>query len=196
MTFNYGLPLVALIAGAEPYLPDPNAYQTLVLACLTVHFVKRLLESWFLHKYSGPMSPFAAAGISCFYSLTTFLPAWINRQLISEIDVPALMGLVVFLAGESLNFIHHKIIADLRLNTMEYMIPRGGLFDLVVCPHYLFEIVSWIGLCLIFRHASLFLLFSLMVMYLLLRSLQTLKWYRERFPDFPADRRAILPFVL
>jgi len=196
MTLNYGLPLVVLIAGASPYLASPSAYQLLVFACLSTHFVKRLLESWFLHKYSGSMSPLAAVAISFFYSLTTFFPAYFNRGPVGDIDPLVYAGLGVFFIGETMNFVHHKILADLRQTRMVYLIPRGGLFDLVACPHYLFELISWFGLCLIFRHFSMFLFFSLMVLYLLVRSLQTLTWYRERFPDFPPDRRAIFPFIL
>jgi very-long-chain enoyl-CoA reductase len=175
---------------------SPNAYQALVLACLGAHFIKRLLECWFLHKYSGPMSALSAAAISCFYSLTTFFPAYINRNPISEIDALVIVGLGVFLMGESFNFLHHKILADLRRSAADYVIPRGGWFHLVACPHYLFELVAWLGLCLIFRHVSMLLIFVSMLSYLIIRSLLTLKWYRERFADFPADRRAILPFIL
>jgi very-long-chain enoyl-CoA reductase len=196
MTLNYGLPLAALVVGALPYLSSPNAYQVVGLVCLAAHFFKRLLETWFLHKYSGPMSLLAAVGISGFYSLTTFFPAYFNRQPIAEIDALVILGIIVFLAGEILNFIQHKILADLRTVSMEYVIPRGGLFNLVVCPHYLFELVAWFGLCLIFRHVSMYVIFFLMAMYLVIRSLLTLRWYRERFPNFPPDRRAILPFIL
>jgi protein-S-isoprenylcysteine O-methyltransferase Ste14 len=195
MTLNYGLPLVALLVGALPYLFSPNAFQGIVLACLSVHFVKRLLESWFLHKYSGPMNPLTAASIAGFYSLTTFIPAYINRQPVSGVDLLVYAGVGVFLAGETLNFVHHKILANLRTGT-EYVIPRGGLFEVVACPHYLFEIVSWFGMCLIVGHVSMVVLFSLMLAYLIVRSLLTLAWYRERFPEFPAERRAILPFIL
>ena len=196
MTLTYGTPLVALVVSAWPYLSSPNAHQVFVLACLSAHFIKRLLESWFMHKYSGSVNPFAAIAVACFYSLTTFFPGYINREPLSDIDSLALVGFVVFLIGESLNFVHHKILADLRTTSMEYVIPRGSLFNLVVCPHYLFEIVAWFGLCLIFQHVSLFLLFLAMVVYLIVRSLLTLKWYRERFSNFPSNRRAILPFIL
>jgi hypothetical protein len=79
---------------------------------------------------------------------------------------------------------------------MAYVIPRGGLFDLVACPHYLLEIVAWFGLTLIIPHYSMLLFFLLMVVYLIIRGLITLKWYREQFPDFPPDRKAIFPFIL
>lgn len=196
MTINYGLPLVTLVAGAWPYLASPGAYQLFVFTCLFAHFLKRLLETWFLHKYSGPMKPLAAVGVSGFYSLTTFVPAYINRQPISQIDMLVILGLGIFLAGEIFNFIHHKILADLRRDTMDYVIPHGGLFDLVACPHYLFELVAWLGMCLIFRHASMLSFFVLMLLYLVIRSLITLRWYRRHIPDFPSRRKAIFPFTL
>ena len=195
MTLIYGLPLAALFAGAASYLSAPGPYQAIVFFALLIHFAKRLLESWFLHKYSGPMNLLTAVAISLFYSLTSFLPAYLNRQPIWEIGPLVIAGFGVFLIGEALNFYHHKILADLRGNTMEYAIPRGGLFDLVACPHYLFEIISWFGLFLMFRHLSMFLFFVFMAMYLTARSVRTLRWYRERFADFPPDRRAILPFI-
>lgn len=195
MTIVYGLPLAALFAGAAPYLSSPDAYQVLVFFALVLHFVKRLLESWFLHRYSGPMNLLTAIAIACFYSLTSFLPVYINRQPVSGVDGLVLAGFVVLLAGETLNFIHHKILADFRRTHLEYVVPHGGLFNLVACPHYLFEIVSWFGLFLIFRHLSMFLFFLFMALYLTARSLRTLHWYRERFPAFPPGRKAILPFL-
>lgn len=195
MTVVYGLPVVALVAGAAPYLSAPSAYQAVVFTVLLAHFLKRLLESWFLHKYSNRINPFSAVFVACFYSLTAFVPAYINRRLVSDLGPIIYTGLAVFLIGEILNFAHHKILAHLRTNR-EYVIPRGGMFELVACPHYLFEIVSWFGICLIFRHPSMYLIFSLMVTYLIIRSLLTLRWYRDRFPDFPPRRKAILPFFL
>lgn len=195
MTLVYGLPLVALIAGGLPYLTAPDVYQAAVFTTLLAHFAKRLLESWFLHKYSRSTNPLAAGFVACFYSLTSFIPVYINRRPISDMDPYVYMGIGIFLIGESLNFAHHKILAGLRTKS-EYVIPRSGLFDRVACPHYLFEIVSWFGMCLIFRHPSMVLFFSLMVTYLVVRSLLTLKWYRAQFPDFPPDRKAILPYII
>lgn len=195
MTLVYGTPLLALTAGTLPYLSAPNAYQSVVFGALFAHFVKRLLESWFLHKYSGSTNPLSAGFVASFYSLTSFTPAYINRQPIADLGPSVYTGIGIFLIGETLNFAHHKILAGLRTNR-EYVIPHGGLFDRVVCPHYLFEIVSWFGMCLIFRHPSMFLFFSLMVIYLVVRSLFTLKWYRAQFPDFPPKRKAILPYIL
>ncbi|PPS03344.1 hypothetical protein GOBAR_AA17323 [Gossypium barbadense] len=36
------------------------------------------------------------------------------------------------------NFYHHYLLSKLRTNgDKEYKIPKGGLFELAICPHYL-----------------------------------------------------------
>jgi very-long-chain enoyl-CoA reductase len=197
MLLIYGLPLVALFMGALSYLLHPSQYQIIVFGALFIHFTKRILEVLFLHKYSGPMNPYTAILIAFFYSLTAFLPVYLNRQpLMQAMDALAYVGLALFVVSEGLNFLHHKILSNLRRDTMEYVVPRGGLFEWVACPHFLFEIMAWLGLFLLFRHLAMFLFFAFMAAYLTGRSLRTLKWYREKFADFPPERKAIFPFVL
>ncbi len=197
MLLIYGLPLLALFAGASTYLAQPAPYQIVVFAALFGHFIKRTLEVLFLHKYSGPMNPYTAILIACFYSLTAFLPVYLNRQpLMREMDTLAYVGLGIFIVSEGLNFFHHQILSNLRRDTMAYVVPRGALFEWVTCPHFLFEIIAWLGLFLLFRHLAMFLFFAFMAAYLTGRSLRTLRWYREKFADFPSDRKAIFPFVL
>jgi very-long-chain enoyl-CoA reductase len=111
-------------------------------------------------------------------------------------DVWSYIGAALFLIGIIGNFIHHKILADLRKNTLEYKIPASLVFQYIVCPHYLFEIIIWLGIFLLSRHLGALLIVGFVTGYLTARSLRTLKWYRERFPDFPATRKAIVPFIL
>lgn len=125
MLIIYGAPLVFLVVGALPYLSAPSTFQLILFAALFVHFMKRILESLFVHKYSGPMNPFTAILISAFYSLTSFLPAYLNRQPLQDADALTYLGVAIFVYSELLNFRHHKILAGLRQNTMEYVIPHA-----------------------------------------------------------------------
>lgn len=48
-------------------------------------------------------------------------------------------GVVLFLVGILGNFYHHFLLSKLRVKGDKgYKIPKGGLFSLVICPHYLF----------------------------------------------------------
>ena len=76
------------------------------------------------------------------------------------------------------------------------MIPRGGLFRYLTCPNYFGEMVEWLGwACLTWSLAGLsFFVFT--TANLLPRGLTHHRWYREQFPDYPPERRAVLPWVL
>ena len=196
MVFLYSMPIVALYISARDYLAQADLVQWLVLAAVAVHFAKRVLESLFLHRYSGPVGLLTSLLIASFYSLAAYLIGWLNRSPIPAADGWFVLGVALFIVGTAGNFYHHKLLADLRKNSLDYFIPKGGLFERVVCPHYLFEIGTWIGIFLMSRHLAALLVLTFIVMYLTARSLRTLQWYHDRFPDFPKDRKAILPFVL
>jgi very-long-chain enoyl-CoA reductase len=167
-----------------------------VFAAVAIHFSKRVLESLFLHKYSGPIGLFTTLIIAGFYSLAAYLIGYLNRQPLQAADIWFYIGMALFITGILGNFIHHKILADLRKNTLDYIIPSGALFNFVICPHYLFEIVAWLGIFLVSRHLASLLILIFIIGYLTARSIRTLKWYKEKFTDFPAARKAILPFIL
>jgi very-long-chain enoyl-CoA reductase len=196
MFLLYFLPLLALIAAAFPYLAKPSAVQLIVFAAVAIHFAKRILESLFLHKYSGVMGTFTVAMIASFYSLIAYLIGYLNREPLLFMDIWFYIGAALFGAGITGNFMHHKILADMREDTLEYKIPANGLFKYVVCPHYLFEIILWLGIFLLSRHLGALLILLFVIGYLTARSIRTIKWYRERFSDFPATRKAIYPFIL
>ena len=77
-----------------------------------------------------------------------------------------------------------------------YKIPRGGLYRWVSCPNYLGELLEWTGFAL----ASWCLPGLAFAVYtaanLVPRAVAHHRWYRERFPDYPAGRRALIPGLL
>ena len=196
MVILYATPLITLVISALPYLPKPTVIQVLVFASVFIHFAKRVLESLFLHKYSGPIGIFTTIMIASFYSLAAFMIGYLNREPLRSMDVWSYLGIALFVIGFISNFYQHKVLADLRKDSLEYKIPRGGLFEYVVCPHYLFEVITWLGSFLLSRHLGAMLVLVFIIAYLSARSLRTLAWYREKFTDFPVNRKGIFPFVL
>ena len=196
MFLLYFGPLLAALGFSLEYLSTATLVQAMVLAAICGHFAKRCLEVLFLHKYSGPMELSTTLMIGSFYTLVAALLSYLNRWPLPAADNVFWLGLLLFVFGETANFAHHKLLADLRQATKDYVIPRGGWFEYVACPHYLFEIVAWVGILLLSRH--LFALIALVGMsgYLLARSLKTLAWYRQKFPKFPKKRKALIPFVI
>lgn len=196
MFFLYFVPFAAALGLSFSYITHPSLIQALMLAALCGHFAKRCLEVLFLHKYSGPMDLTTTLLIGSYYTFVAATLSILNAHPWPQPDPWFWLGLFVFLTGETLNFYHHKLLADLRTDTREYVLPHGGWFELVACPHYLFELVAWLGLALMSRYLFAWLALLGMTGYLLARSLKTLAWYRQKFPDFPKARKALLPYIL
>ena len=129
MVILYATPLAALVISALPYLSNPTAIQFLVFASVFIHFAKRVLESLFLHKYSGPIGIFTILMIEGFYSLAEFLVGYLNRAPLQTMDAWCYAGILLLVIGIIGNFYQHKVLADLRKASLEYKIQPGGLFE-------------------------------------------------------------------
>lgn len=195
MFLLYFFPLVAALGLALPELAQVSLVQAVVWSALSGHYAKRCLEVLYVHKYSGPMEGFTTFSIGGYYTLVAAGISFLNRWPLPQPDFFFWLGLVFFLGGAAGNYWHHRQLANLRGETRAYVLPRGGWFEYVACPHYFFEIVAWLGLALMSRHLFTGLACVGMTGYLAARSLKTLNWYRQKFPDFPPERKALIPFL-
>jgi len=77
-----------------------------------------------------------------------------------------------------------------------YRIPRGGVFELVSCPNYFGELREWPGwACLTWSPAGLtFAVWT--AANLVPRAVAHHRWYLRTFPEYPQQRKAIIPFLL
>jgi hypothetical protein len=195
MVILYAFPLVVATVLAWPYLPNATSVQWVVYGAVMLHFTKRTLESAFVHKYSGNMQPLTFGIIVFTYALMAGMITGLNAQPLPAMDFWFYIGVVFVLVGEAGNFYHHTLLADLRSEDGEYHVPRGGWFNHATCPHYFFELLTWLGIALVSRHLFTWLIFIAMFGYLIARSIKTKQWYMKRFDDYPADRKFMLPNV-
>jgi len=154
----------------------------------------------FVHKYStsGVVLDSAILISSSYFSATSSM---IHGQYLTQgfpepqVDLKY-PGVLLFLLGIFGNLYHHLLLASLRTKSdKEYKIPKGGLFGLVICPHYLFEVLGFIGI--LFISQTLYpLCFTVgTIVYLMGRSYATRRWYLSKFEDFPKDVKALIPYV-
>ncbi len=106
------------------------------------------------------------------------------------------IGLALFLGGFALHVVSDAAIRSLRSGgETGYKIPRGGMFRLVSNPNYLGEIAQWIGFALMTRSAATWAFAFFTFCNIFPRAISNHRWYRERFPDYPAERKIIVPFI-
>ena len=116
-----------------------------------------------------------------------YASAWLS-------DPRFFLGAAIFLAGFAINQQADWILLHLRKpGETGYKIPRGGFYRWVSCPNYFGEIIEWIGfaICTWSLPGLAFALWT--IANLLPRALSHHRWYREKFPDYPAERKALVP---
>jgi len=187
-----------------------NGRETIVAGLLLTHFGKRVAEVLCIHRYSGSMASGTAGFIGTFYSLIVVLVAWQQRAVPASLYVgadPVLgVALALFAIGQAGNLYHHWLLSTMRRPTSgsaaspsgvsTYQIPTGGLFPLVTMPHYLFEIIAWLGIALATQQLNAVLVSGGMASYLTGRSVATTRWYKEKFGKaWPESRKNLIPFV-
>ncbi|XP_057735026.1 uncharacterized protein LOC130950523 isoform X1 [Arachis stenosperma] len=193
----------AFLAGAASFwlYPNEGLRSTLLNSAVTLHYFKRLFEVLFVHKYSGYMYLDSAIPITLSYFVSAATMTYSQHLTVTEgLPQPQIdlmyPGVAVFLIGIIGNFYHHYLLSKLRgEGEKEYKIPKGGLFGLVICPHYLFEITVFYGISMISQTVYSLCFAIGTTFYLVGRSYATRKWYLSKFEDFPKNVKAVIPFI-
>jgi very-long-chain enoyl-CoA reductase len=194
---------VRLAGGAAQRALPIAAIVGIGMWCL--HFARRAGESAFIHRYSKPQVPLG--DVITEYLYYWGFAVWNALSLLSEsYRGPALgwvvVGAAVFVLAELGNAKAHRMLRDMRpAGTATRVIPRGFLFERVSSPHYLFEILTWVGFALATQTwASLaFLLLGsgILASWARARHLAYRKDFdgREGRASYPVERRALIPGV-
>lgn len=112
-------------------------------------------------------------------------------------DIRCILGLVLFFAGLAINVASDGLLLrQRRTGGGGYVVPRGFLFRFVSCPNYLGEVVEWLGWAILTWSLAGLSFFIWTCANLVPRALTYHRWYRTRFPEYPQERKAIIPFIL
>ncbi|CAL5066966.1 unnamed protein product [Urochloa decumbens] len=200
MIVSYVPALVAVLAAfAVPGAVDGARAQVLC-AALAAHFLKRVLEVLFVHRYSGSMPLGTVVQISTCYLLYVIMHA--GQHAAPQPRPPGPRRRHALPRRARLRRRHRRQLLppppplEAASGGKGYKIPRGGMFELVACPHYLFEIVAFFGLAMIGQTAFALALAVGTAAFLACRSWETRKWYAAKFEEFPERIRALVPYVL
>jgi protein-S-isoprenylcysteine O-methyltransferase Ste14 len=127
-------------------------------------------------KYLFQLAP--AYGISWFY------------------DPRFVIGALFFIAGMTINLHSDHILRILRKSPDNgYKIPSRGLFKYISCPNYFGEILEWTGWAIATWSIPGLAFAVFTFANLAPRAFTNHKWYKEKFPDYPEKRKALIPFI-
>lgn len=106
------------------------------------------------------------------------------------------IGGALFGVGMAINLHSDAALRRLRApGEGGYRIPQEGAHRVVSCPNYLGEIVEWTGFAICAASPAAWAFLAWTVANLVPRARDHHRWYRTTFPDYPPDRRALLPWL-
>ncbi|MBN1696261.1 MAG: DUF1295 domain-containing protein [Spirochaetales bacterium] len=168
------------------------------------HYVHRALVYPFLLARNKKNFPILIVFMGFFFNI---LNGYINGYYLFVIsppypvswllDIRCIIGSIVFMAGFAIHLHSDKILRELKNGRDNgYRVPFGGCYRYISCPNYFGEIIEWTGWAVLTWSVPgmVFALFT--AANLLPRALSHHRWYRKTFPDYPRERKAIIPFLL
>jgi len=201
-----------VFANVYPLIPTQNLNQNLAESYSVPNIICYVM--WALHYiHRGFITPFfmrfSSKSVPLFVDFGTFLSnAVISYSIASFVgsatypedytkDARFILGIICFVLGYIINKWADIHLRNLRQpgQTSGYVIPTGFLFDYIVCPNYFGETLEWVGFLLLsWTWGSLvWLLFCLSTF--IPRAIYNKKWYLEKFPEYPKDRKLMIPFI-
>jgi 3-oxo-5-alpha-steroid 4-dehydrogenase 1 len=199
--------LVSLVVFVGLFLAGPNAKTApmwVFFVLWAAHYANRsLIFPWRTHT-KGKTMPLAIVGSAVAFNVVNaglnglylgwfgdvYPAAWLS-------DPRFIVGIVVFAAGAAINLWSDNRLIGLRAGGQQgYSIPRGGLFGWVSCPNLMGEIIEWWGFAIMCWNLPALSCAVWTAANLIPRALSHHAWYHRTFPDYPQDRRAVIPALL
>lgn len=156
ISYCFALLVFVAVAGVRMLRSPSGGLQpvaTLAAVMWCFHFARRAAESAWVHRYGKASVP--TSDVVTEYVYYWGFAAWNAFSLTSaDYRAPAAwlvaLGVVVFALAQLGNARAHRMLRNLRPEgSKQRVIPHGFLFERVSCPHYLFEILSWVGFSLV-----------------------------------------------
>jgi very-long-chain enoyl-CoA reductase len=185
--------------------PQASLSQKLVCLLVCIHFLKRELETFFVHRFSAntmPLQNIFKNSLHYWILAGVNMSGWVYAPNSSTASQPKSIflygGLVAYTIGELGNLYAHLVLRGLRSSGgRERGIPKGLGFNLVTCPNYMFEVLAWVGVFLVSQFNLSVLLF------VIVSTGQMMSWaskkernYRREFgKTYKKKRYTILPGV-
>jgi 3-oxo-5-alpha-steroid 4-dehydrogenase 1 len=206
--------LPASVAFYLTYFRGPNRFEPFPLFVLfvwTCHYANRgFLMPLLMRVPAGHKTGFGFMVVAIGWAVTSLhgylSAAWVTRfhaepGLSWLLDPRFLVGVALYYGGLAANVHADHVLRTLRTTDevkrgeRVYRIPVGGLHRWVTNASYLAELVLWAGFALFTWSPAGVYILAISAANLVPRAIATHRWYRERFPDYPRERKILIPFV-
>lgn len=185
--------------------PNPVNIVTLIFFLLyTVHYSNRAIIFPLRTHTSKKLMPLIIAIFAIFFNLVNgFINGYYFGTVSGEYgiewlyDIRFIAGGILFILGMAINLKSDNALLALRSPSSNgYCIPTGGLFKYISCPNFFGEILEWTGFAIMTWSPAALAFAIWSAVNLVPRALDHHRWYREKFSDYPVERKAVIPFLI
>ncbi|KAI9690780.1 MAG: 3-oxo-5a-steroid 4- dehydrogenase [Bathelium mastoideum] len=178
--------------------------QTISLLMITAHFLKRELETLFVHRFSNASMPVfnIFKNSAHYWFLAGLLIAYFTYAPNAPTAAPSnsvltYVAVALYVVGELGNLNAHLCLRRLRsAGGTERGIPRGLGFGVVTCPNYMFEVLAWLAIATVNRSWSTLVFIGVAGVQMLLWAKKKEHRLRKDFGDkYKKKRFVMLPGI-
>ena len=108
-------------------------------------------------------------------------------------DPRFIIGVLLFITGFIINRHADKILHNMSAGESGYNIPYGGFYRWISSPNYFGEIMIWSGWAMATWSLTGLAFAVWTIANLVPRARSHQAWYHENFPDYPSNRKTLLP---
>ncbi|DBB08640.1 TPA: 3-oxo-5-alpha-steroid 4-dehydrogenase 2, variant 2 [Trebouxia sp. C0006] len=171
----------------------------LPLLFLVGHYAYRsfVFPFWLQQPKPTPLHVWVAACIFVVYNGILQGTQLVFCRHVQVTPAQTVFGAIMWGFGFAVDVQSDLILQNLRRRNPQqgYQIPNGGLYKLVSCPNYLGETIEWTGYAITTNSLAGFAFAFYTFANLAARARHHHKWYKERFADYPANRKAYVPYL-
>uniref|UniRef100_A0A4W4GB46 Steroid 5-alpha reductase C-terminal domain-containing protein n=1 Tax=Electrophorus electricus TaxID=8005 RepID=A0A4W4GB46_ELEEL len=206
LLFYYRLPYI--YNHEFDYTRSPHVVVRLACICYMLHYIKRLMETIFVHRFSHGTLPLQTIMLHCLYywGFAAWQAYYINHPLYTTPTYGNLQiysALAAFLICESGNFSINLALNRISCNgsrPTEIPYPTKNpftwLFFFVSCPNYTYEVGSWISFTVMTQCTPVAVFTCIGFIQMTIWARGKHKTYVKEFKDYPELRSAIIPLFL
>ncbi|MFN3939747.1 MAG: DUF1295 domain-containing protein [Chitinophagales bacterium] len=200
----FWMELPALLVFPLMVIFGPNAKNSIIwilVGLWTLHYVNRAIIFPFRLHTKNKKMPLSIAFMAVVFNV---INGFFNGYYLGFITTPAhsiftwnvSTGILLFLTGMFINLKADNTLIHLRSNGDGYVIPQGWLFRYISCPNHFGEIMEWTGFAMIAWNFPALSFAIWTFTNLMPRAINHHIWYKQTFPHYPTQRKAVIPYII
>jgi len=191
-----------LFYGEEEKNMQHSFTQKVAFGCVFFHYLKREYESIFVHRFSNATMPFTNVFKNSFHywilggiAIAYFI--YHPRYVAPFSDEVVMVAAAIFILAEIGNLHSHFILRNLRpFGSTKRAIPYGGLFSLVSCANYTYEILAWLTFAIFTQTLTAYIFLVVSFVQIVEWALKKHQAYKQEFAEYSKlKRKVLIPLV-